>query len=84
MANVDMISHKVAAQAVHSVIERELDDLKSIVSNSFDQIQKSFGRQLASARHEAEKLLSEEFDETPLSEDFDVHEIPVQKRINKI
>ena len=38
MANVDMISHKVAAQAVHSVLERELDDLKSIVSNSFDQI----------------------------------------------
>ena len=56
MANVDMISHKVAAQAVHSVIERELDDLKSIVSNSFDQIQKSFGRQLASARHEAEHV----------------------------
>ena len=36
-----------------------------------------------SASHEAEKLLSEEFDETSLSEEFDVHEIPVQKRIKQ-
>ena len=51
-----------------------------------DTLNEHFGNghnETFSASHEAEKLLSEEFDETSLSEEFDVHEIPVQKRIKQ-
>ena len=42
--NVDMIQKKVDQSTPHHVIYRELDDLKMIISNCFDQLGKSLGR----------------------------------------
>ena len=36
IANIEMISKKVEAQAAHLVLQRELDDFKGIVTNSFE------------------------------------------------
>ena len=42
--NVDMIQRKVDQSTPHHVLYRELDDLKMIVSNCFDQLSRSLGR----------------------------------------
>ena len=44
--NVEMLQKKVDQQTPHHVLYRELDDLKMIVSNCFDQLGKSVGRQI--------------------------------------
>ena len=51
--NVDMIQKKVDQSTPHHVLHRELDDLKMIVANCFDQLSKSLGRQIDIARQEA-------------------------------
>jgi len=42
--NVTMIQQKVDQSTPHHVLYRELDDLKMIVSNCFDQLSRSLGR----------------------------------------
>ena len=42
--NVEIIQKKVDQSTPHHVLYRELDDLKMIVSNCFDQLSKSIGR----------------------------------------
>jgi hypothetical protein len=46
LANIKMIGDKVDASTPHKILSREVDDLKVIVKNSFDQLQKSYSRQL--------------------------------------
>ena len=53
IANIDMVDKKVKSQTAHQILERELDDLKVIVANSFDQMSRSIGRQVGNARKEA-------------------------------
>ena len=54
--NVDMIQRKVDQSTPHHVLYRELDDLKMIVSNCFDQLSRSLGRQIEIAKNEATQL----------------------------
>ncbi len=44
--NVEMIQKKVDQSTPHHVLYRELDDLKMIVGNCFDQLSKSLARQI--------------------------------------
>ena len=51
--NVEIIQKKVDQSTPHHVLYRELDDLKMIVSNCFDQLSKSIGRQIEQVKLEA-------------------------------
>ena len=54
--NVEIIQKKVDQSTPHHVLYRELDDLKMIVSNCFDQLSKSVGRQIEQVKAEANQL----------------------------
>ena len=48
-----MIQKKTDQQTPHHVLHRELEDLKMIVNNCFDQLSKTLTRQLESVKNEA-------------------------------
>ena len=54
--NIGMVQQKVDQSTPHHVLYRELDDLKMIVSNCFDQLSRSLGRQIEIAKAEASQL----------------------------
>ena len=56
IGSVGMVQQKVDQSTPHHVLHRELDDLKSIVYNSFEQLGKSLGRQIDAIRDEANQL----------------------------
>ena len=51
-----MVTRKVDQSTPHHLLHLEMDDLKSIVHNSFEQLSKSIGRQIDSIRDEANNL----------------------------
>ena len=53
IGNVEMVQKKVDQSTPHHILYRELDDLKTIVSNSFTQMGRSFSRQLDLVKAEA-------------------------------
>jgi len=53
--NVEIIQKKVDQSTPHHVLYRELDDLKMIVANCFDQLSKSIGRQIEQVKTEAQQ-----------------------------
>ena len=55
-SNIEMFQKKVEVQTPYDILHRELDDLKVIVSNCFDQLSKSISRQLQNMKKEVEML----------------------------
>lgn len=53
MGNVEMVQQRVDQSSPHHVIFQELDDLKVMIGNSFEQMQRSFVRHLDSVKDEA-------------------------------
>ena len=53
VGNVEMVQQRVDQSSPHHVIFQELDDLKVMIGNSFEQMHRSFVRHLDSVKDEA-------------------------------